>query len=317
MVMDRKIEKVLVEARGVNKHYPNFRDLKNISFSFGVGKSYGILGPRHSGVTGLLRLIYCTAKSDVGEVMVLGLNAKNQPREIKSIVGVVPDALSLEEDLTVIEQLTVFGKFYDLAGPVVQNRARELLQQMELAGLEGYTTRYLSLFQRKKLCLARALLHQPQLLVLDEPTRGLSSSDRNWFLQMLRSLQNAKINLIIGSSDYRDLLQLCEYVLFLHNGRIIEQGDTKDLLANIVGTAVIDFQSLPAEVEYQLAKFSKNYEVFMVDSRVRIFLKEGQDIKETVSKISSDDVNMRKPNLDDIFVKLVGHSLEQKPWATA
>ncbi|MDZ4660243.1 MAG: ABC transporter ATP-binding protein [Pseudomonadota bacterium] len=314
--MDRKIEKVLVEARGVNKHYPNFCDLKNISFSFDVGKSYGVLGPRNSGVTGLLRLIYCTAFSDKGEVMVLGYNAKNQPREIKSIVGVVPDALSLEEDLTVIEQLTVFGKFYDLAGPVVQNRARELLQQMELGGLEGYSTRHLSLFQRKKLCLARALLHQPQLLVLDEPTKGLTSNDKKWFLQMLQFVQKANINLVIGTSNYGDALELCDYILFLHNGRVIEQGEAKSLLTNIVGTTVIDFQSPPAEVEYQLAKFSNSYEVFIVDNRVRIFFKEGQDIKEALTKILSDNIITRKPNLDDIFVKLIGHSLEQKPWAT-
>lgn len=315
--MVREIEKILVEARGVNKHYPQYRDLKNLSFSFGVGKSYGILGPRNSGVTGLLRLIYCSAVTDKGEVVVLGYNAKSQAQEIKSVVGVVPDALSLDEDLTATEQLTVFGKFYDLAGPVIQNRARDLLQQMELAGMEGYTTRFLSLFQRKKLCLARALIHNPQLLILDEPTRGLSSSDKRWFIQMLQSLQKSGINLILGTSDYADVLEVCERVLFLHNGRIVEQGKTKSLLSTIVGSAVIDFQSIPSEVEYQLAKFSNNYEVFIVNERVRIFLKEGQDIKEVLSKVSSDNIVTRKPNLDDIFVKLVGHSLEQKPWAMA
>lgn len=310
--MDKEIysDKALIEARGVTKLLHSDGVLKDITFIFNAGQSFGFLGPRWSGKSSLLKLLYCSATADKGEIFVLGLNTITHSLEIKSMIGIVPENESLENELTVIEQLMTFAAFYDLPKPVVRNRARDLLQQLELADVEGVTVRKLNPLQRKKLALARALINSPKLLILDEITRGLTSVEKEWMWQQLKLLKAAGISLVLSSSSAHECEIICDQVLLIHKGSIIGQGKPKSLISDIVGAHIIDFHCPLNEVEYQYNKLNKEYEAYVAKNRIRLFIKDGQDLQTPQAKISSEHLLIRKPNLDDVYFKLTGSSLE-------
>ncbi len=305
-------DKALVEFRGVYKQNANDADLRDATFVFAQGSSYGILGGKHSGVFNVLRLIYCSSLPDRGEVEVLGLDTRKQSIKIKSLVGIVPRFDALESDLTVYDQLMIFGRFYDLSKPALRNRIRDLMQQLELADCEGQVIRRLSAFQKKKVALAKALIHKPKILVLDELGHGLTLNEKNWLNDQLFSLKKEGADLILGSADPFEIEELCEYSIMFHRGQMVAEGHPQVLLDKLIGSHVVDFECANGEVEYYFNKLNNDYEVHVAGSRLRVYLKTNQDVRQLQNQISSDHMLTRRPNLEDVYFKTTGHLLENR-----
>ncbi len=302
-------DKALVEFRGVTKQNSIDADLRNVTFVFSQGSSYGLLGGKNSGVLNAIRLIYCSALPEKGEIEVLGLDTRKMSIKIKSLMGIVPRFEVLERDLTVYDQLMTFGRFYDLSRPALRNRIRDLVQQLELADCEGSLIRNLKTFQKRKVALARALIHLPRFLVLDEVSTGLSVSEKKWIYDQILNLKKAGHDLIVGSSDPEEIEALCENSLMFHRGQVIAEGHPQGLIDKLIGSHVIDFECANGEVEYYFNKLNNEYEVYVAGSRLRVYVKNNQDMRILQNQISSDHMLTRRPNLEDVYFKTTGHLL--------
>lgn len=305
-------DKALVEFRGVFKQNANDADLRDTTFVFAQGSSYGLLGGKNSGIFNAIRLIYCSAIPEKGEIDVLGLDTRQQAVKIKGLLGVVPRFDALEPDLSVYDQLMTFGRFYELSRPALRNRIRDLVQQLELADCEGLAIHNLSLFQKKKVALARALLHNPRLLVLDEICNGLVVTEKKWLRDLLLGLKKGGCDLIVGSSDPLEIEALCENALMFHRGQLISEGHPKGLIDKLIGSHVVDFECANGEVEYYFNKLNNEYEVYVAGSRLRVYIKTNQDIRQLQNQISSDHMLTRRPNLEDVYFKTTGYLLENQ-----
>lgn len=303
-------DKALVEFRGVFKQNANDADLRDATFVFSQGASYGLLGAPSSGIFNVVRLIYCSMLPDRGEVEVLGLDTRKQSLKIKSLIGVVPRFDALEPDLSVYDQLMTFGRFYELSRPALRNRIRDLVQQLELADCEGQSIRNLGVFQKKKVALARALLHNPRVLILDEICSGLGTKEQKWLRDQLLSLKNAGADLIVASSDPLEIESLCGTTILFHRGQLISEGHPKGLIDKLIGSHVVDFECANGEVEYYFNKLNIEYEVHVAGSRLRVYIKTSQDIRQLQNQISSDHMLTRRPNLEDVYFKTTGYLLE-------
>lgn len=302
-------DKALVEFRGVTKQNANDADLRDVTFVFSQGSSYGLLGGKSSGVFNAIRLIYCSALPDKGEIEVLGLDTRHRSIKIKGLVGIVPRFDALEPDLTVYDQLMIFGRFYELSRPALRNKIRDLVQQLELADIEGALIRDLKPFQKKKVAIARALLHSPRFLVLDEICGGLNLSEKKWIYDQVLGLKKAGHDLIVGSSDPIEIETLCENSLMFHRGQVIAEGHPQGLIDKMIGSHVIDFECANGEVEYYFNKLNSDYEVHVAGSRLRVYIKTNQDIRSLQNQISSDHMLTRRPNLEDVYFKTTGQLL--------
>ncbi|OQW50554.1 MAG: hypothetical protein A4S09_01815 [Proteobacteria bacterium SG_bin7] len=303
-------DKALVEFRGVTKQYGADADLRDVTFVFSQGTSYGLLGGKYSGVFNAIRLIYCSALPERGEIEVLGLDTKKMSIKIKNLMGIVPRFDALEQDLTVYDQLMTFGRFYHLSRPALRNRIRDLVLQLELADCEGLLIRKLRLFQKKKVALARALIHSPRLLVIDEVCHGLVVNEKKWIYDQILNLKKSGHDIIVGSSDPEEIEVLCENSLLFHRGQLIAEGHPRGLIDKLVGSHVIDFECANGEVEYYFNKLNSDYEVHVTGSRLRVYIKNNQDVRSLQNQISSDHMLTRRPNLEDVYFKTTGHLLE-------
>jgi lipooligosaccharide transport system ATP-binding protein len=306
-------DKALVEFRGVSKQNSTDADLRDVTFVFSQGSSYGLLGGSHSGVFNAIRMMYCSAVPEKGEIEILGLDTRKMSIKIKSLIGVVPRFDALEPDLSVYDQLMTFGRFYELSRPALRNRIRDLVQQLELADCEGSLIRTLRPFQKKKVAIARALLHSPRFLILDEICNGLNFTERKWIFDQLLGLKKAGFDLVVGSSDSAEIETLCDNALMFHRGQVISDGHPKNLIDKLIGSHVVDFECANGEVEYYFNKLNNDYEVYVAGTRLRVFMKTNQDIRALQNQISSDHMLTRRPNLEDVYFKTTGHLLET-PW---
>lgn len=310
MVNTNNKAKALVSFRNVSKPGTKDADIRDLTFIFEPKSSYGLLGARFSGRSTVLKMIYCSVLPEKGDVEVFGLNTKLEDVKIKSLVGIVPNFDSLEEDLTVSDQLKVFSYFFNVPRAVVKSRIRDLIQQLELSEVENQAIKKLSPFQKKKISIAKALIHNPSTLIIDDVTSGLNTKDQKWIWEQLISIKQTGCNLIVGSSDPLEIETLTEHSILLHLGSLVAEGKPRALIDNLIGTRVVDFECTGSEVNFYFNKLCTEYEVHVSGNRLRVYLKENQDSRALQNQITSDHILTRRPSLEDVYFKTTGQSLE-------
>ena len=198
-----------VVARALTKEYGTFEAVKGIEFAISAHECFGFLGPNGAGKTTTMRMISCTAPPTAGELRVLGLPV-DKPRAIKGRMGVVPQENNLDEEISVIENLIVYARYFDIPPRISRPRANELLGFVALTDKRDWLVPRLSGGMKRRLLIARAMMNDPEILVLDEPTTGLDPQARHLVWEKLRTLKRSGVTLILTTHYMEEASQLCD-----------------------------------------------------------------------------------------------------------
>jgi lipooligosaccharide transport system ATP-binding protein len=303
---------VIIEAKGLTKKFDDLMAVDHIDFKVYKGECVGFLGPNGAGKTTTVRMIYCFSPPTDGELTVAGLNVKTQCREIKSIVGVAPQEDNLDPDFTVIKNLTVYARYFDIPKEIALKRAAEQLKFFQLEEKRDVPIMALSTGMKRRLIFARALLNQPQILLLDEPTTGLDPQARHLVWDEVRHLKKNQVTIILTTHYMDEAEVLCDRILIVDKGKIIEEGKPAELVKKHIGEDVLELdydeklQQILKEA-FPDARFEK------LGDRMQIFTDKPHGVFEGFLKEHPmQNVTLRKANIEDVFLKLTGRGLREE-----
>jgi lipooligosaccharide transport system ATP-binding protein len=211
----------IISARGLTKYYGSLKAVDNIDFEILQGECFGFLGPNGAGKTTVIRILYCFMPPTSGEVKVFGMNVSEKPSQIKFRIGVMPQDDNLDPDLSVFENLVVYARYFDITKQASSDIAWELLAFLELKEKAKVNIKTLSGGMKRRILLARALINNPELLILDEPTTGLDPHSRHSVWEKLNHLKAKNTTLLITTHYMEEAEKLCDRVAIMDSGRII------------------------------------------------------------------------------------------------
>ena len=305
------ISEVLIKARGLTKKYDQFMAVDHIDFEVYKGECVGFLGPNGAGKTTTVRMIYCFLPSTEGELTVAGMNVSTQARQIKSMVGVSPQEDNLDPDFTVIKNLQVYARYFDIPKEEATKRALELLKFFQLEEKQDVSIYQLSGGMKRRLIMARALINEPRILLLDEPTTGLDPQGRHIVWDEIRSLRKQGVTIILTTHYMDEAAALCDRVLIIDNGKIIETGVPQKLIKKHVGEDVLEV-SYDEAVLKTLKEELPDAHIEVFGDQIRVFINQPHGVFERiVKKFPGIDLTIRNANLEDVFLKLTGRKLRE------
>ena len=223
----------MLKIQGLKKRFGNFEALSGLDMEVEEGALYGFVGPNGAGKTTAIRIITGLLKADEGTVMIGGKDAFLYREQVKSEFGYVPDEFGLYDNLKVWEYMDFFASCYGLSGLVARERCTKLLEQVKLAGKEEFFVDSLSRGMKQRLCLARAMIHDPKLLVLDEPTSGMDPRARIEFKELLKELCAAGKTIVVSSHILSELSQMCTDIGIIDAGKIVLSGNMTEILKKV------------------------------------------------------------------------------------
>ncbi len=301
-------------ARGLRKSYGKFEAVKGVDFEVHRGECFGFLGPNGAGKTTTMKTIYGAAVPTSGQLDVVGLDVRRDEREVKRRIGVIPQENNLDEDLKVRENLLVYGRYFDLPRKVARRRADELLDFVQLTEKAEAQVEELSGGMKRRLLIARALINDPDLVVLDEPTTGLDPQARHLVWDKLRELALAGKTLILTTHYMEEAARLCDRLVIMEDGRIIAEGAPDDLIRKHVSPHVLEFRTDEESID-ELRKIledaADNVEKNAGGETLLAFTADGEALMEKVrgSGIEVHNTVYRQAGLEDVFLSLTGRSL--------
>ncbi|MEK6679812.1 MAG: ABC transporter ATP-binding protein [Nitrospirota bacterium] len=211
----------IITVKGLTKYYGDLKAVDNIDFEIAKGECFGFLGPNGAGKTTVMGVIYCFMPPSAGEVKVFGMDVNKNPGEIKARIGVMPQEDNLDPDFSVLENLIVYARYFDIPKKESSKTAWELLDFVELRQKADVNIKELSGGMKRRLLLARALVNNPELLILDEPTTGLDPHSRLSVWEKLRQLKSKGTTLILTTHYMEEAERLCDRVAIMDSGRIV------------------------------------------------------------------------------------------------
>jgi len=313
LTSDVRPQTSVVQARNLTKIYDKQKAVDGINFSVRRGETFGLLGPNGAGKSTTMRMIACRTPLTAGELSVEGLDVLTEGRKIRALIGVVPQDNNLDPDLNVIRNLTIYASYYRIPTQQARQRADSLLDFIGMTGRAEARIDHLSGGMKRRLMIARALLHEPRLLVLDEPTTGLDPQVRQEIWQKLEELRRVSGVTILLSTHYMDEAEkLCERLVVIDHGRILASGAPRELvLAKVSRYAleVRDVGDLPLRVtENGITAVRRNNAHFY-------FAPEAEMLTSLMHDYDGRRRMIRLSNLEDVFLQLV--SDESEPPAVA
>ncbi|OYZ18265.1 MAG: ATP-binding protein [Bdellovibrio sp. 28-41-41] len=299
-----------IEAKNVVKKYSDFVALDGVSLDIKKGECFGLLGPNGAGKSTLMKLMYCQSLLTEGELYILGLNVKTNFREIKSKIGVVPQDNMLDEDFTLLENLKLFARYQQMEPSTVNEKIFHLLRLFKLEEFANHQIGQLSGGTQRRLCIARALIHSPDLLFLDEPTTGLDPQSRLWLWNFVKQMKDMAGTIIMTTHYIEEAEELCDRVAVIDHGKILAIDYPATLIKNHIGEEVVEFHSNSVDLNYYINRLKENkFEYQVYHNMVLVFIKPEQNSRILLEIIKSEKVTLRKPTLNDVFLKLAGYNL--------
>jgi lipooligosaccharide transport system ATP-binding protein len=226
----------IVTAKKLSKNYGALCAVENIDFEIEKGECFGFLGPNGAGKTTVMGVIYCFMPPSSGEVTVFGMNVTDKPGSIKSKIGVMPQDENLDPDLTVLENLSVYARYFDIPGKISRPAALELLDFVELRDKANSNIRNLSGGMKRRLLLARALINSPELLILDEPTVGLDPHSRHSAWEKIGLLKTNGATVLLTTHYMEEAEKICDRVAIMDSGKIVAIDTPSNLMSAHEGT---------------------------------------------------------------------------------
>lgn len=283
--------------------------MNNISFSIDEGEIFGFLGPNGAGKTTAMRMIQCVSPVSAGKLEVMGMDVDTHQRKIKYLMGVVPQENNLDIDFTVYENLLVYSRYFDISKEEAGTRIKELLDFVHLQEKRDVMTETLSGGMKRRLVLARALINQPRILILDEPTVGLDPQARHLIWEKLRGLQKQGVTIVLTSHYLDEVEKLCDRLVVMDQGRILVEGSPAGLIEEFIGSQIIEADNKPQVLEC-LEKRSAKYEI--MGDIIHIYPDNAMELSEfLLMECSLSKISARPATLEDVFLKLTGRRLRE------
>jgi lipooligosaccharide transport system ATP-binding protein len=302
----RRISEV-IEATGLKKSFGTTIAVDGIAFSVTKGEIFGFLGPNGAGKTTTMKMIECVSPRSEGSLSVFGLDPDRDPAEIKRRIGVVPQETNLDPDFTCEGNLLTYARYFDIPAAAARARTDELLTFVQLEEKRDVAIDKLSGGMKRRLILARALVNQPELLILDEPTIGLDPQARHLVWEKLRLLQ-AQGNTIVLTTHYLDeAARLCDRLVIMDGGKILVEGTPADLVRQYAGAEIVEVEKSDAVLAC-LKEAGTLYE----DAGDMVLVPTGsaQELAATLfARCRPKKILTRPASLEDVFLKLTGRRL--------
>jgi lipooligosaccharide transport system ATP-binding protein len=293
-------------VRALRKSYGAAEVVSGVDLAVAPGECFGLLGPNGAGKTTTLKLCLGLIEPDSGEIELLGEPVPRRAREARRRVGVVPQFDNLDPDFTVVENLVVFGRYFRIAEGEIRGRVPGLLQFAGLAGREDAKILTLSGGMRRRLTLARALVNDPQLVFMDEPTTGLDPQARHLIWERLRRLTQEGKTLVLTTHSMEEAERLCHRLAIMDRGRVIAQGSPRALIAEHIEPEVLEVHGPGYEAWMERARAIAP-RVEHVGDTVYCY---GGDVEPLIRTISGELRYLHRPaSLEDVFLKLTGRDL--------
>jgi lipooligosaccharide transport system ATP-binding protein len=302
----------LIEARGLTKRFGDFTAVDGIDFTVERGETFGFLGPNGAGKTSTMRMIGAVSPVTEGELRVLGLDPATDGAAIKQQLGVVPQQDTIDFELTVFENLLVYGRYFGLSKEVIRERADELIEFVQLGERRNSRAEPLSGGMKRRLTIARGLINDPDLLLLDEPTTGLDPQARHLLWDRLYRLKQKGVTQILTTHYMDEAEQLCDRLVVMDQGKIVAEGSPRELIARYVQREVVELRfrdGAPASLDGQLDDVGTRFE--MLADRILIGTDDGDATAHAVHErgIPVESVLVRRSTLEDVFLTLTGRTL--------
>jgi lipooligosaccharide transport system ATP-binding protein len=298
-------------ARGLVKRYGTFEAVRGVDFDVAEGECFGFLGPNGAGKTTTMRMISTTLPLSEGDLTVLGMPV-SQGREIRRRMGVVPQENNLEDDLPVLENLVVYARYFGIPARVSRPLAEELLSFVALEDKKDWLVPKLSGGMKRRLLVARALMNEPELLILDEPTTGLDPQARHLVWEKLRSLRRQGVTLLLTTHYMEEAAQLCDRLVIMHEGRILVEGPPRELVARESSPQVVEVFEPSEEAARVLSTLDGAADrVDRLSDRWLFYTNQGEEILAKIRTVVPDPgaVWLRGATLEDVFLRLTGRGL--------
>ena len=305
----------LVRAKALTKRFGGYVAVDGVDFSVRRGEVFGFLGPNGAGKTTTMRMIACVSPVTDGELRVLGMDPSHDGAAIRARLGVVPQDDNLDTELTVWDNLLIYGRYFGLPVSVIRERAAELLHFARLDDRRDSRVDPLSGGMKRRLIIARGLINRPDLLLLDEPTTGLDPQARHLLWERLYRLKRDGVTLVLTTHYMDEAEQLCDRLVIMDEGRIVAEGSPRELIDRYSTREVVELRFAAAEQQDAAVPRldSLGDRVEPVADRVLVYTAHGDG---TVARLGERDVHpdsvlVRRSSLEDVFLRLTGRSLDE------
>ena len=300
----------VVEARNLLKKFGDFVAVNRISFRVATGECFGILGPNGAGKTTTIRMVYHFSPMTDGSLKVFGLDISRDWRQVKARIGVCQQENSLDPDLTVLQNLEVFARYFDIPKKVAREKAMELLAFIALDHRLNATVSELSGGLMRRLVLARALINNPDLLILDEPTTGLDPQSRHQVWDRLEELRKKGISILLTTHYMEEASQLSDRLIIIDHGLILIEGKPQQLIRQHVGRDVIEITGPAQELRSFVQAKQLPYED--LGHRLIVYCEDRGELYQRITRdFCKEGCVMRMATLEDVFLKLTGRELRE------
>lgn len=302
----------VIIASDLRKEFGDFVAVDGIDFEVRPGESFGFLGPNGAGKTSTMRMIGCVSQITSGSLSIFGLDPGHDGREIRSRMGVVPQTDQLDAELTVSENLLIYGRYFDIPRAECRRRIVDLLDFVQLTDRANEQVEPLSGGMKRRLTIARSLINEPDLLLLDEPTTGLDPQARHVLWDRLYRLKQRGVTLVLTTHYMDEAEQLCDRLVVMDQGQIVAEGSPSDLIGQYSTREVLELRFAVDENKSQAAKLDGIGERReLLPDRVLIYARDGEDALSEVHRRGIDPVGslIRRSSLEDVFLRLTGRAL--------
>jgi len=303
----------LISARQLRKVFGSFTAVDGIDFDVARGEAFGFLGPNGAGKSSTMKMIGCVSPVSGGTLRVFGLDPARAGREIRARLGVVPQEDTLDLELTVADNLYIYGRYFDLPRSVIRERSRELMAFAQLTDRQLDKVEPLSGGMKRRLTIARALINNPEIVLLDEPTTGLDPQARHALWDRLYRLKQQGVTLIITTHYMDEAEQLCDRLVVMDKGRIAAEGSPLELIARYSTREVLELR-FAVGVQEQLDPsvldgIAKRIEV--LPDRLLLYADDGEAASVEVHRrgLAPEVTLVRRSTLEDVFLRLTGRTL--------
>jgi lipooligosaccharide transport system ATP-binding protein len=302
----------LIHARGLTKRFGSFTAVDAIDFDVATGESFGFLGPNGAGKTSTMRMIACTSPVTEGTLTILGMEPSRHGPEIRGRLGVVPQQDTLDTEISVRDNLVIYGRYFGLSRAEARARANDLLDFAQLAERADDKVEPLSGGMKRRLTIARALINEPSILLLDEPTTGLDPQARHLLWERLYRLKQRGVTLVLTTHYMDEAEQLCDRLVVMDKARIVAEGSPRQLIERYATREVTELRfpvGVQETLDGQLAGLGDRVE--HLPDRILVYADDGDAVAAEAHRrgLVPETVLVRRSSLVDVFLRLTGRTL--------
>ena len=301
----------VINAKNIRKSYGKLCAVDDLSFEVSANTCFGILGPNGAGKTTMMKMLYGRSARDHGIIDVFGYDPAKQELAIKYLAGVVPQDNNLDEELNVFDNLKVYSQFYGLSNVLAKSRIENLLQFMDLSEKKYARIKALSGGMQRRLIIARALLNNPKLLILDEPTIGLDPQVRHHLWDKLRQLKKQGTTILLTTHYMEEAFVLCDRILIMNKGKAVAEGNPKDLLEQNIEKFVLEIHGSKSVEAFNTETILSSIRIDKSEESIRLYSNESQHLRDLASQMEGAQYYLRQANLEDLFIKTTGRGLNE------